>query len=135
MYVFLKEKMKYPAVCTEDRKHWLLVGCTQEQLDAFSKEYNLKQGETAIYLAHHTDNPEFMRIVCASLPQRLNPMFAENQMPYENFFSMHKYFYRDDNGNLAVKGTYFGVDGEENPFKVIEDLSGYICLGDVKLHG
>jgi hypothetical protein len=134
MYVFLKEKMKYPAVCTEDRKHWLLVGCTPEMQQEFEKEYGLKRGETATYIAHHTDNPNNMSIICASLPQRLNPLFSANQMPYESFFSMHKYFYRDDLGNLAVDGTYFGVEGEENPFVKVTDKSKYICLKDVKLN-
>lgn len=137
MFVFLKEKMKYPAVCTEDRKHWLLVGCTEEQLASFEKEYNLVKGAEDMYLVHHTDNPDYFRIACASLPQRLSPMFDANQMPYESFYAMHKYFYKDHKGNLAVKGVYFGTNGEENPFKIIDEAKrpDYIRLSDVKLNG
>ena len=137
MFVFLKEKMKYPAVCTEDKKHWLLVGCTDEELNDFEKEYGLKRGEEHLYLVHHSDNAEYFRIACASLPQRLSPMFSQTQMPYESFYKMHKYFYKDSHRNLAVIGTYFGENPEENPFKIVNDTEkpGYMCLADIKLNG
>lgn len=137
MYVFLKEKMYYPAVCTEDRKHWILVDCTDEKVNQFCQEYNMVKGEEGIYKVHHSDNAEYFRIACASLPQRLSPMFDANQMPYESFFLMHKFFYVNKNQDLMVKGVYVGVEGEPNPFKKANTnpKTGFKCLGDVKLHG
>lgn len=137
MHIFLKEKMIYPAVCTSDRKHWILVGCTEEQLKQFEQDYNVKRGEEDIWVVHHCENRDLYQIALGSLPLRLSPMFGDNQMPYENFFQMHKYFYRNNKMDVMVKGVVFNEEGTENPFKKAntDPQTGFMCLSDVKLHG
>ena len=136
MYVFLKERMIYPAVCTQDRKHWILVGCTEEQLKNFEEEYKLKRGEESIWLAHRCHSKEQYQTACWSLPQRLSPLFNENEMPYESFYKMHKYFYINDHCELMVKGVVFDVEGEKTPFVKANTApdTGFMCLADVKLN-
>ena len=138
MYIFAKENMKYPVVCTENSTHWIVVGCSDEQLQQFETEHNLVRKDEGIFVVHHSDREDYFQMACASLPQRLNPIFADHQMPYENFFSMHKYFYKDNKHNLAVKGVlYSKEDATDCPFVKLTDeqLKNYICLKDVKLNG
>ena len=134
MFVFYKKDMKYPVVCTEDQHHWILVGADDAMADDFGKEVGLSQGKEGYYIVHHSDREDLFSLACASLPQRLNPMITENDLPGENFFSMHKYFYRNKNRDLIVKGIYFGTEGEENPFKEADVTApGFKCLADIHL--
>lgn len=137
MYVFLKEDMKYPVVCTEDRKHRILVGCDADVVNAYSEISGLKQGKEGYFIVHKSDSDMLFSLACASLPRRLNPIMGDNEMPYENFYSMHKYFYRNNKREMIVHGVYFGTDGEECPFTEAstDPATGFTCLKDIKLHG
>lgn len=137
MFVFAKEKMKYPVVGTEDRKHFIMVNCTPEMVETFASENKLTIGKEGYYKVHHSDSPTLFNYALASLPRRLDPVLGENQHPYENFRSMYKFFYINGKRDLIVKGVYVGTEGEENPFKEAstDPETGFKCLDDVKLHG
>lgn len=136
MYVFLKEKMKYPAVCTEDSKHWILVACNKELVDSFCKEKGFTPNyEEKYFVVHSSPEDTLFSFACASLPRRLNPIGGENDMPADNFYAMHQYFYRNSKRQLIVKGVYVG-NGENCPFTEADTtVPGFICLKDIKLRG
>lgn len=136
MYVFLKERMKYPAVCTEDQKHWILVNCTDDMVKDFAKEKNLEIGKENYYVVHHSDSAKLLSLACCCLPRRLDPVLGPNQLPAENFYSMHKFFYKNDLGDLIVKGVVLNTKGEDAPFKIASTdvKTGFKCLTDIKLN-
>lgn len=137
MFVFVKENMKYPAVCTEDRKHWILVNCTPEMVNDFAKEMHMPVGQENYYVVHKSTNPRLFSMACASLPRRLNPILGENQHPYENYYSMHKFFYINKRQELIVKGVYVGDTSETCPFEIAntDPETGFKCLKDIKING
>lgn len=137
MYVFLKDRMKYPAICTEDQKHWILVNCTEDMVNTFAKEKGLVVGKEDYYIVHHSDSDKLFSLACSSLPRRLDPILGPNQLPAENFYSMHKFFYFNNNKDLIVKGVALNKENEESPFKVAstDPETGFKCLKDIVLHG
>lgn len=136
MFIFAKENQKYPIVATEDAKHFILVGCSDDQINEFAKERDLIIEDKAIYKVYETTNDTYFTRACASFPRNLNPILQPGMHPHAQFVSMHKYFYINNKREMFVEGTYLHKKDEtSSPFMKHNGNTenGFRCLAEVKL--
>lgn len=113
MYEFFEENRKYRVICTEDRKHAILVNHTPEELAEYAQTHNLTLTDPTerLYVVHESVNREIFMFSILTLTRRLDPLGT--------YGSMFPWFYRTKVHELIVKGVYIGTPNEPSPFKEV----------------
>lgn len=110
MYEFYEENMKYRCIATEDRKHFILVNHTREEMEEFAKEHGFQLAENPeekLYVVHESTDPTLFMLAVSSLTRRLAPLEPSGKM--------FPWFYHTKDRKLIAKGVYVGT-GEDIPF-------------------
>lgn len=128
MYNFFEDKLKYRVICTDDRKHVLLVNHTKEEIETYAKENGLKiiDQEPKFYVVHVSNDPVKFMFGLTTLIRRLAPS--------EPFDSLYGLFYKSKDRRLATKAVYLSSSDEKCPFVSVDSLMGFSCIKDVFPH-
>lgn len=118
MYEFFKENMKYRCISTEDRKHFILVNHTPEEVKAFADEHGFpfpENTEEVYYVVHESPNPTLFSLSVSSLTRRLEPLEQHGKM-----FPWFRCFIKNGMRVLVANGIYVGT-GKEIPFAKVKE--------------
>lgn len=114
MNEFYYENMKYHVIASDDRKHFILVGHTPEEIKAFAEAHKLNVTDTKenYYGVRQSDTPTNFSVAVSVFVRKLDP-FGE-------YGSMFPYFYYTPTYALVTRGVYVGDGG--CPFHVIKNV-------------
>ena len=114
MSEFYYENMKHHVIDFGDKKHFILVGHTPEEINEFAKAHNLEvqNTEETYYGVRQSDNVTNFSLAVSIFIRKLDPLG-----PYG---SMFPFFYYTPTHALVAKGVYVGEG--ECPFHKIKNV-------------